>query len=238
VLTEGAGRTRGPRRVKGDVDWRRRRGSMERAHGNSHAGRVGVGEEEVDGTPDSKAKPWRRLVVAERRRNSGTTAVLSSVPAMARRRCWRSGWRLQSGEVGCRGRGGLIEDGAEVWAFVHGAIAAKIAAAQDAEETDRATVSRDPGLRWGSFWKERAHERLASGSCRAGVGHGQWGSGTRGAELSARKKKGRRRKNTPTGGAGLQRANVGERASCGRRRHAGPPYQSERARMRAEEGAS
>ena len=53
--------------------------------------RVGVGEEEVDGAPDSKAKPWRRLVVAERRRNSGTTAALSSVPAMARRRCWRSG---------------------------------------------------------------------------------------------------------------------------------------------------
>ena len=28
---------------------------------------VGVGEEEVDGAPDSKAKPWRRLAEAERR---------------------------------------------------------------------------------------------------------------------------------------------------------------------------
>ena len=56
------------------------------------------------------------------------------------------GWRLQSGEVGFRGRGGLIKDGTGVWACVHGAIAAEIAAAQDAEETDRATVSRDLGL--------------------------------------------------------------------------------------------
>ena len=58
------------------------------------------------------------------------------------------------------------------WACVHGAIAAEIAAAQDAEEADRATASRNPGLRWGSFWKEGAHGRLASGSCRAGVAHG------------------------------------------------------------------
>ena len=53
--------------------------------------RVGVGEEEVDGAPDSKAKPRRRLAVTEQQRNSGTMAALSSVPAMARRRCWRSG---------------------------------------------------------------------------------------------------------------------------------------------------
>ena len=38
--------------------------------------RVGVGEEEVDGAPDSKAKPRRRLAVTERRWNSETTAAL------------------------------------------------------------------------------------------------------------------------------------------------------------------
>jgi len=34
---------------------------------------VGVGEEEVDGAPDSKAKPWRRLAEAERRQKSVST---------------------------------------------------------------------------------------------------------------------------------------------------------------------
>ena len=155
--------------------------------------RVGVGEEEVDGAPDSKAKPWRRLVVAERRRNSGITAALSSVPAMARRRCWRSGWRLQSGEVGCRGRGGLIKDGTGVWACVHGAIAAEIAAAQDAEETDRATISRDPGLGWGSFWKLSAHGRLSSGSCRAGWSTAQRASVAETAQRGRREVCGRRK---------------------------------------------
>ena len=81
--------------------------------------------------------------------------------------------------LGCRGGGDVvrvglqgvqapIKDGTGVWACVHCAIAAEIAVTQDAEETDRATVSRDPGLGWGSFWKRSAHGRLASGSCRAG----------------------------------------------------------------------
>ena len=34
---------------------------------------VVVGEEEVDGAPDSKAKPWRRLAEAERRQKSVST---------------------------------------------------------------------------------------------------------------------------------------------------------------------
>ena len=132
------------------------------------------------------------------------------------------GWRLQSGEVGCRGRGGLIEDGAGVWACVHGAIAAKIAAAQDAEETDRATVSRDPGLRWGSFWKQSAHERLASGSCRAGAVHiaarrrGCGGPASRGGQARGGRKG---EKTVPTGGPGWSvRGGCGARAAllgCG-----------------------
>jgi hypothetical protein len=36
---------------------------------------IGVGEEEVDGAPDSKAKPWRRLAEAERRQKSVSTAA-------------------------------------------------------------------------------------------------------------------------------------------------------------------
>ena len=72
--------------------------------------------------------------------------------------------------VGLQGVRAPIKDGTGVWACVHCAIAVEIAVAQDAEETDRATVSRDPGLGWGRFWKRSAHGRLASGSCR------DWGS--------------------------------------------------------------
>ena len=107
--------------------------------------------------------------------------------------------------LGCRGGDGVarvglqgvrapIKDGTGVWACVHCAIAAEIAAAQDAEETDRATVSRDPGLRWGSFWKQSAHERLASGSCRAGAVHiaarrrGCGGPASRGGRARGRRK--------------------------------------------------
>ena len=38
--------------------------------------RVGVGEEEVDGAPKSKAKLWRRLVVAEQRDHGGAGPLL------------------------------------------------------------------------------------------------------------------------------------------------------------------
>ena len=92
---------------------------------------------------------------------------------------WRSGAEGAGVALGCRGGGGMargglqgvwapIKAGTGVWACVHGVIAPEIAVAQDAEETGRATISRDPGLGWGSFWKLSAHGRLSSGSCRAG----------------------------------------------------------------------
>jgi len=96
---------------------------------------------------------------------------------------------------------------------VHGAIAAEIAAAQDAEETDRATVSRDPGLGWGSFWKRSTHRRLASGSCRAGAVHGaarRRGCGGP-ASRGGRAREGRgRRQCRQVGPAGLLGCGVGE----------------------------
>ena len=108
--------------------------------------------------------------------------------------------------LGCRGGGGMargglqgvrapIKTGTGVWACVHGAIAPEIAAAQDAEETDRATISRDPGLGWGSFWKLSAHGRLSGGSCRAGWSTAQRASAAeiaqRGRREVCRRRKGK-----------------------------------------------
>ncbi|XP_039826974.1 L-type lectin-domain containing receptor kinase SIT2-like [Panicum virgatum] len=96
-------------------------------------------------------------------------------------------------------RGGLqgvrapIRAGTRVWACAHGAIAPEIAAAQDAEETDRATISRDPGLGWGSFWKLSAHGRLSSGSCRAG-----WSTAQR-ASAAETEQRGRREDSVTNG---------------------------------------
>ena len=106
--------------------------------------------------------------------------------------------------LGCRSGGGMargglqgvrapIKAGTGVWACVHGVIAPEIAVAQDAEETDRATISRDPGLGWGSFWKLSAHGRLSSGSCRAGWSTAQRASAAETAQRGRREVCGRRK---------------------------------------------
>ena len=49
--------------------------------------------------------------------------------------------------------------------------------AEEADHSNSCCVI--PGFRWGIFWKEGVHGRLASGSCRARVVHGVAGSGSR-----------------------------------------------------------
>ena len=65
---------------------------------------VGVGEEGVDGAPDSKAKPWRRLAEAERRQKSVSTAVRRSseprVVVKAALGIWAAGWEERRGSAG------------------------------------------------------------------------------------------------------------------------------------------
>ena len=68
---------------------------------------VGVGEGEVDGAPDSKAKPRRRLAEAERRRNSESTAVRRSSEPRIVAKAALGFWAAAGARIGEGGRGGV-----------------------------------------------------------------------------------------------------------------------------------